>query len=177
VAKRASHDVALELRDAVAGAGFARRGTSLKTVEPPPGPPVMATLLAEVYGPTPRPPRNGAANCARCSRAWISSSMWMTVSAAPPRRLRALISPDDLEFFSVQEQDVFDTIAILNGETVVGYSHREDGRRPIPITVARDRSDKVMDERFLSTPIPANVLPGARGVVELGDVLRIEEEQ
>jgi hypothetical protein len=34
-----------------------------------------------------------------------------------------------------------------------------------------------MDERFLTTPIPANVLPGDRGVVELGDVVRVTEEQ
>ena len=34
-----------------------------------------------------------------------------------------------------------------------------------------------MDERFLSTPIPANVIPGARGVVELGDVITVTEER
>ena len=34
-----------------------------------------------------------------------------------------------------------------------------------------------MDERFLTTPIPANALPGDRGVVELGDVVRIAEER
>jgi multidrug efflux pump subunit AcrB len=59
----------------------------------------------------------------------------------------------------------------------VGYSHRADGRQPIPIRIARAKGDKVMDERFLSTPIPANVLPGARGVVELGDVIRVTEER
>ena len=32
-------------------------------------------------------------------------------------------------------------------------------------------------DRFLTTPIPANTLPGARGVVELGDVVRITPEQ
>jgi len=71
---------------------------------------------------------------------------------------------------------VFDTIATLNGETTVGYSHRGDGRHPIPIVIGRDKSDRVIDERFLSTPIPANALPGARGVVELGDVVTVEEE-
>ncbi len=35
----------------------------------------------------------------------------------------------------------------------------------------------MVDERFLSTPIPANVLPGARGVVELGDVIEFAEER
>jgi hypothetical protein len=35
----------------------------------------------------------------------------------------------------------------------------------------------VLDERFLTTPIPANTLPGARGVVELGDVVTVTEER
>jgi multidrug efflux pump subunit AcrB len=174
-ADRASHDIALDLRERLKALDLPE-GASLKTVEPPPGPPVMATLLAEVYGPTPEARRDTAR---KLRAAFESVDFIVDVDDSfgnPPRRLRALISPDDLEFFSVQESDVFDTIGILNGETVVGYSHREDGRRPIPITVARDLSDRVMDERFLSTPIPANVLPGARGVVELGDVVRIEEE-
>ena len=93
------------------------------------------------------------------------------------RRLRATISTDDLEFFGVQEQDVFDTLAILNGGQTVGYSHRGQGRDPIALQIARDKGDRVLDERFLSTPIPANVLPGARGVVELGDVIKIGEEK
>jgi multidrug efflux pump subunit AcrB len=58
----------------------------------------------------------------------------------------------------------------------VGYSHRGEGRPPIPIRVERDKSDKVIDERWLSTPIPANVLPGDRGIVELGDVIRLADE-
>ncbi len=174
-ADRASHDIALDLRDRLQALDLPQ-GASLKTVEPPPGPPVMATLLAEVYGPSPEARRDTAR---KLRAAFESVDFIVDVDdsfGTPPRRLRALISPDDLEFFSVQESDVFDTIGILNGETTVGYSHREDGRRPIPITVARAQSDRVMDERFLSTPIPANVLPGARGVVELGDVVRIEEE-
>jgi len=94
----------------------------------------------------------------------------------PARRLRATISTDDLEFFGVQEQDVFDTLALLNGGQTVGYSHRGEGRYPIPLVLERDKEDRVLDERFLTTPIPANTLPGARGVVELGDVVRISEE-
>ncbi len=94
-----------------------------------------------------------------------------------PRRLRITISQDQLEFFGVQEQDVFSTLALLNHGQTVGYSHRGEGRYPIPIVVERDKADRVLDERFLSTPIPANALPGARGVVELGDVIEITEEK
>ncbi len=47
---RASHDVALDLRQRLASLPLPA-GTAVKVVETPPGPPVMATLLAEVHGP------------------------------------------------------------------------------------------------------------------------------
>jgi multidrug efflux pump subunit AcrB len=93
------------------------------------------------------------------------------------RRIRTTISTDDLDFFGVQEQDVFDTIALLNAGQTVGYSHRGDGRYPLPIVLDRPKGDRVLDERALTTPIPANVQPGARGVVELGDVVKVGEER
>ncbi|SNX73851.1 multidrug efflux pump subunit AcrB [Cereibacter ovatus] len=173
---RASHAIALEIRERLKALPLPP-GTVLKTVEPPPGPPVIATLLAEVYGPTPDARRDTAA---RIRQAFDSVPFIVDVDdsfGTPPTRLRATIEPDDLDFFAVQETDVFDTIRLLNGETVVGYSHRAEGRHPIPIQLARPRGDRVLDERFLSTPIPANLLPGARGVVELGDVVRISEER
>ncbi|HRQ64003.1 MAG TPA: efflux RND transporter permease subunit, partial [Xanthomonadaceae bacterium] len=47
---RKSHEIALELRPRLAEVGH-RHGASVKLVEVPPGPPVMAPLVAEVYGP------------------------------------------------------------------------------------------------------------------------------
>jgi multidrug efflux pump subunit AcrB len=172
---RASHDIALDIRARLAALPLPP-GTSLKTVEPPPGPPVIATLLAEVYGPTPKARRDAAA---KIRAAFESVPFIVDVDDSygqQARRLRATISTDDLEFFGVQEADVFDTLALLNGGQTVGYSHRGDGRRPIALQIARDTSDRVLDERFLTTPIPANTLPGARGVVELGDVVRVNPE-
>jgi hypothetical protein len=67
-------------------------GTSLKVVEPPPGPPVMATLLAEIYGPDAETRRATARRCARPSRACPSSSMSTTASAP-----RAAAARDDLD--------------------------------------------------------------------------------
>ena len=45
-----SHEIALEVRPALAAIGQ-RHGGSVKIVEVPPGPPVQAPLVAEVYGP------------------------------------------------------------------------------------------------------------------------------
>jgi multidrug efflux pump subunit AcrB len=172
---RASHDIALDLRNRLAALD-APAGTSLKVVEPPPGPPVISTLLAEVYGPDADTRRAAATNIREAFEAVPFIVDVDDSFGTQARRLRAVISTDDLEFFGVQEQDVFDTLALLNGGQTVGYSHRGEGRLPIPLVVERDKGDRVLDERFLTTPIPANALPGARGVVELGDVIRIEEE-
>jgi len=86
-------------------------------------------------------------------------------------RKRLTISTDDAEYFKVEEGDVFDTIAILSNGKTLGCSHRGMGRPPVPIRLERAKGKKTLDERFLTTPIPADGLPGATGVVELGDVV------
>ncbi|TJV19196.1 efflux RND transporter permease subunit [Mesorhizobium sp.] len=173
---RSSHDIALDIRRRIASIAVPA-GTSLKVVEPPPGPPVMATLLAEVYGPSGETRRKVAA---KVEAAFRSVPFIVDVDNSwgqPARRLRTTVSTDNAEFFHVEESDVFDTIAILNGGKTVGYSHRGGGRQPIPIRIERKKGERTLDERFLTTPIPANVLPGDRGVVELGDVVRVAPER
>ena len=174
---RSSHEIALDLRQRLLAEVKVPEGTSLKVVEPPPGPPVMATLLAEIYGPDADTRR---ATAEKVKAAFKSVPFIVDVDDSygqPASRLRATISGDDLDFFGVSESDVFDTLSILNGSTTLGYSHRGDGRAPIPIVISRPKGAMVFDEKFLSTPIPANLLPGSRSVVELGDVIRVREEQ
>ncbi len=174
--ERSSHEVALELRELLKEMDMPP-GTNIKTVEPPPGPPVIATLLAEVYGPDADTRRLAAKKIRKAFEAVPYVVDVDDSFGVPPRRLRAILSPDDLEFYQVQERDALDTLRLLNSNITVGYSHRGDGRQPIPIVVGRDRSDRVIDERMMATPVPANVLPGGRGVVELGDVVQTIEER
>ncbi|MFP7674408.1 efflux RND transporter permease subunit [Marivita sp. S0852] len=174
--ERSSHEIALDIRERLSGLDVFPE-TSLKVVEPPPGPPVLATLLAEIYGPDAETRR---AVAARVETAFRSVPFIVDVDNSygdPARRLRATVSTDDAEFFRVEEADALNTIAILNGGMTVGYSHRGDGRQPIPIRLERPMGQRILDEDFLTTPIPANVLPGDRSVVELGDVVRITEER
>jgi multidrug efflux pump subunit AcrB len=43
--------------------------------------------------------------------------------------------------------------------------------------IARDRAERTLDEHALSIPVPANAIPGGRGVVELGDIVTVSEER
>ena len=97
----------------------------------PPGPPVLATLLAEVYGPDSATRRAVAAELKK-----IFASVPYIVDVddsigAPRPRLRISIDQDRLEFFGVEQRDVYDTIQALFGGTTVGYSHRGEDRNPI----------------------------------------------
>jgi multidrug efflux pump subunit AcrB len=172
---RESHDIALDLRARVLALDLPK-GAAVKVVEPPPGPPVMATLLAEVYGPDAET-RRAVALKLREIFATIPYIVDVDDSfGVPAERQRLVLNDANLDFHKVEQGDVFQTIGMLYGGTTVGYSHRSDGRQPLPIRLARDKADMVLDERALSTPLPANLLPGDRSVVELGDVVEVKTE-
>jgi multidrug efflux pump subunit AcrB len=172
---RASHEIALDLRERLAGIS-APAGTAIKVVEPPPGPPVLSTLLAEIYGPDAETRR---AVAAKVQEAFASVPFIVDIDnsyGVRPERVRVAIDQDNLEFHKVEQADVYDTIDAYFGGRTVGYSHRGGGRQPIPIRVALPKGERVVDERALATPVPANALPGGRGVVELGDVVNVARE-
>ena len=91
-------------------------------------------------------------------------------------RLRFAIDQEALEYHGVEEQAVYDTIGALIGGTEVGYSQRGGGLKPIAINVALPRSDLTLDERLLSTPLPAGGTPRQGANVELGDVVTLKRE-
>ncbi|RWL78794.1 MAG: efflux RND transporter permease subunit [Mesorhizobium sp.] len=172
---RASHAIALDLRERLKGMAMPA-GTVIKVVEPPPGPPVLGTLLAEIYGPDAETRR---AVAAKVRETFSSVPFIVDVDDSfhnQPQRQRLSIDQDNLEYYKVEQSDVYDTLGYLFGGTTVGYSHRGGGRYPIPIRIALSKGDGVVDQRALATPVPANALPGARDVVELGDVVRLGSE-
>ncbi len=174
---RESHAVALDVRERLRGLDVPA-GTAIKVVEVPPGPPVLATLLAEVYGPTPEA-RREAARAIR--EAFESVDFIVDVDDSfrqPGMRYRIRIDQDNLEFLGVQEQSVYDTIAALLGGVTAGYSYRGEGKNPMEISIRLPRSDLYPGERLLSTPVAAPGPAGDTGAnVELGDVVRLDEER
>jgi multidrug efflux pump subunit AcrB len=72
---------------------------------------------------------------------------------------------------------VYDSLQAFLSGIPVGYSHRGGGRHPVEIAVQLPKSGLALSERTLSTPVPANALPGGRGIVELGDVVSIKDEK
>jgi multidrug efflux pump subunit AcrB len=94
----------------------------------------------------------------------------------PAERLRFSINQENLEFYGVEEQAVYDTISAIIGGVKIGYSQRGYGAKPIDIVVKLPRSAEWLGERLLSTPLPAGGTVRQGANVELGDVVTVKRE-
>jgi len=169
---RQSHQIALEIRHRLDQGLKLPPGSSVKVVEVPPGPPVLSTLLLEVYGRDAAERREVTAKVREAfGRVPFIVDVDDTVRE-PGERIRFRLNEASLEWYGVTEQAVYDTMrAVLSG-VPVGYSHRGAGVSPIEIVVRLPKSELAVTERLLSTPVP-----GAKGNVELGDLVRVEREK
>ena len=167
---RASHAIALDVRERLRALDLPE-GARVKVVEVPPGPPVLATLLAEIYGPDAATRRAAAATVRDAFRRIGFLVDIDDTIADPGTRLRIRLLPDQLEYHGVEEAAVHDTIRSLLGGVPVGWSHRGAGRNPLAIVVRLPKERLVFTERLLSTPVP-----GRSGPVELGSLIEVREE-
>ncbi len=168
-----SHAVAAVLRKRLLAGLRLPKGAVIKVVEAPPGPPVLATLLAEIYGPN------------QATRLAVAREVKTLFNQVPyivdtddswghrEQRLNIAIDQDRLAFFGVRQSDVYDTIQDLFGGVRVGYSYRGEGRLPIGITVGLPNHALDWNQQLADTPVPADTVPGSKSVVELGQVVHV----
>ncbi|MBI1196990.1 MAG: AcrB/AcrD/AcrF family protein [Phenylobacterium sp.] len=170
--KRNSHAVALDLRKRLAKVALPA-GAAIKVVEAPPGPPVMATLLAEVYGPD-AATRRGVAQKVKAIFKDVPYIVDVDDSWGQPRPgLRLTPDRERLEALGVPEGQVFDSIGAALGGQVLGYAHRGESRDPLEISVRLPQSARTWGEGLAAMPV-AQARDGR--LVELGEVVRASNE-
>jgi len=168
--KRASHAIALDLRKRLGDLPLPEGG-SIKVVEAPPGPPVMATLLAEIYGPDAETRRAVAAEVKTLFQA-IPYIVDVDDSYGQPRpRLRLTPTRETVEHLGVSEGEVLDSIGAVFGGGPIGYAHRGEGRTPLEISVRLPQADRTWGERLAATPVAVSQTADGRRLVELGEVV------
>jgi multidrug efflux pump subunit AcrB len=169
---RSSHEIALDLRQRLKALKLPD-GASVKVVETPPGPPVLATLLAEVYGPDEATRRKTAVELEK-----IFKSVPFIVDVdnsfgAPRPKLRLDLQRDRIDYYGLSEREVADSLAMLMGSQTVGYAPRGNGRSPLPITIALEQKDRSWTQALSSTPVART--PNGQ-LIDLGAVVEAKTE-
>jgi multidrug efflux pump subunit AcrB len=172
---RASHDIALELRERIAVVPLPEGG-SAKVVEVPPGPPVISTLMAEIYGPTPEMRREVAGIVGGL---FEETDFIVDVDdSIGDRAPRLSISVDDPRAadYGVLQGDVLDTIALAFSGQTVGVTPRGEGRDPLDIRIRLPKAERNWSQEMATIPVPVRMGDPGAAPVELGALVTVSEE-
>ncbi|MCB2108069.1 MAG: efflux RND transporter permease subunit [Rhodobacteraceae bacterium] len=172
---RASHAIALDLRDQLKAISVPPGG-SIKVVETPPGPPVLATLLAEIYGPDAETRRRTAAEVEKLFRS-VPFVVDVDNSYGQLRpRLRLVPERDRLDYYGLSERELHDSIGAILGGVTLGYAPRGGGRVPLPISIALPQSARTWSHVLATTPVATARGPTGPKLIELGEVVDAQFE-
>ncbi|OYY77183.1 MAG: multidrug transporter AcrB [Sphingomonas sp. 28-62-20] len=166
---RASHTIAVALREKLKAVPLPP-GSSIKVVETPPGPPVLATLLAEIYGPDEAVRRATATQLEAIFKS-VPYIVDVDNSFGDPRpELRLIPDRAKLDQYGLSERQLFDSIGALLGDQIVGYAPR-GGRDPLPIQIALDQSQRSWSQALAATPVAVTQGPGGPQLIQLGELV------
>ncbi|MGB7972610.1 MAG: efflux RND transporter permease subunit [Candidatus Deferrimicrobiaceae bacterium] len=169
--KSQSHDIAKRVRpmiDAVA----AKHGARVKVAEVPPGPPVLQTLVAEVYGPDYR----GQIEVARQIREIFEKTDgvvdvdWYVED--DQTRYRFAVDQEKAALSGVSVAQVAATLGLAVRGQEVGLLHQPREQEDVPIILRLPPAERSRVESLRQIKVT-----GRRGnLVPLGEVVRVEEE-
>ncbi len=131
-----SHDVALRVRAAMEAVASTRHPAArVKVVEVPPGPPVLSTLVAEVYGEVPETQREIAAEVRRhfSDHPSVVDVDWSL--AAPQREVRLAVDQEKASLSGVSKAAVVRTVGIGLGGEVATHVSEPASRNAVPVLV------------------------------------------
>jgi multidrug efflux pump subunit AcrB len=168
--KAQSHAIAKRVRGPIQEIAT-RYDAAVKVVEVPPGPPVLSTLVAEIYGPDDA----GRIEVARQVKEIFETTPgvvdvdWFV--EANQTRYRFEVDKERATVRGVSSQQVAQTLAVALAGMDAGLVHVDDAAEPVPVNVRLPFADRLSPESL------DDLFVGSRtgGLVPLSDVVRIEE--
>ena len=144
-----SHEIALRIRPDIERIAAAH-GANVKIVEVPPGPPVLSTLVAEVYGPLDSRYEDLIAASKRVRGAMEHTAGVVDVDDyvdAPHRLVRYRLDREKAALTGVTVEEAARTLQVALGGGPAGRVHLREERLPLELTVRlpRDRRSSMAD--------------------------------
>ncbi len=149
-----SHEIAKQVRNRILPIAD-RFGARIKVAEVPPGPPVLETLVAEIYGPT----QDGRIALARQIRDLFRQTKgvvdvdWYVEDDQPKYNLS--IDHEKAALNGVSESDIARELQIASAGYPAGLLHQDSEKEDIPLTVRLDRATRSDLDRLQALKIAA----------------------
>jgi len=166
-----SHAIAKRLRPALVAIGN-QYGARIQVSEVPPGPPVIQTLVAEVYGPD----LNGQTRVAQQIKnifqhtPGVVDTDWYVEDPQP--RLAVRVDAVKAAENGIAVSDVSRAITLATSGMQVGLLHDDRAREPIPAVVQFSRADRSSEQALENIR-----LPGTNGaMVSLRELVTIDHD-
>jgi len=167
---RSSHEIALAVRAELAAIGR-RHGASVQVVEVPPGPPVQAPIVAEIYGAT----AAERAALARLVRTTFENTPDIVdvddTMPADARRWVLEVDRGKAAMLGVHQQQVAQVLAMALGGYDATYLRAGEAQEPIAVRLELPFADKAAVEDLLTLELRST--SGAR--VRLGAIAAARE--
>jgi multidrug efflux pump subunit AcrB len=149
---RESHAIALAVRPALAA--IARRyHASLQVVEVPPGPPVQAPIVAEIYGPQYAGQQRLAADIRKVFDATPDVVDVDDSLTAPSPRLIVDVDRQKAALLGVSQEEIASTLALGLSGLDATYAHIGRERNPIPVRLELTPGDQAAADRLLDLDV------------------------
>ncbi|MBN9660136.1 MAG: efflux RND transporter permease subunit [Acidobacteria bacterium] len=167
--KLKSHDIAKQVRERllpIARANHAR----MKVAEVPPGPPVLQTLVAEVYGPTAAGRDRLAAGILDIfdKTPGVVDADWYVEDAQPKQIWH--VDREKAALNGVSTADIAQTLRLASAGMSAGLLHIESAKEDIPITLRLDRATRSDFDRLRGLKVAGR----SGNLVSLAELVRVE---
>ncbi len=168
----ASHDLAKRVRELILPVA-ARQGVVVTVAEIPPGPPVLSTLVAEVYGPT----LDGRLAVAEEVRQVFAETDgvvdvdWYVEEPGPRAEIR--VDREKAMRLGITPEQVVQTVRLALAGADAGHLHLDAARDEVPITLRLDRAQR----SHLDDLLQLKVHGGSGRLVPIGEVATVVPDQ
>lgn len=168
---RKSHDIARSIRPALAAAGKRLGAESVQVVEVPPGPPVQAPIVAEIYGPS----YAGQEKIGHAVRALFEGTKDIVDTddtlSGPAHRFVVTLDRAKAALLGVSQTQVADALdTALDGRDAT-YVHSGRERDPIAVRLELGSADKRGLDQALALPLRS----GSGALVPLSEVIAVSK--
>ena len=168
--KRQSHEIAKEMRGPIQE--IAKKWNArVKVAEVPPGPPVVSTLVAEVYGPNYQRQIEVARQIRKIfeDTPGVVDVDWYV--AADQKKLDFQVQQDKAAMRGISTEEISQSVAMAVGGSQVGLMHTPTEREDVPIRVQFSRESRSSLEELRGLYLTSS--NGA--MVPLGEIAEVQE--